>query len=145
MTNDTLDVLWNVCDAPSVNVSWCLADSDQEDLSHNSGLKNIRKPLGKYLYMTWILSLFLFFVCILDIQQCRSFLIEIHNSETLQASIIYDFHALVFRYYLIFLDIFYLINLANQTVHIFIFISYISFIVISIRHFCAMYISDDNN
>lgn len=47
-TNDTLDVLWNVCDAPPVNVSWWLADSDQEDHSHNSGLMNIRKPLGKY-------------------------------------------------------------------------------------------------
>ncbi|XP_018342196.1 PREDICTED: dystrobrevin beta-like isoform X4 [Trachymyrmex septentrionalis] len=39
------DVLWNVCDAPPVNVSWWLADSDQEDHSHNSGLMNIRKPL----------------------------------------------------------------------------------------------------
>nr|XP_003707218.1 PREDICTED: dystrobrevin beta [Megachile rotundata] len=39
------DVLWNVCDAPLVNVSWCLADSDQEDHSHNSGRINIRKPL----------------------------------------------------------------------------------------------------
>lgn len=38
-------MLWNVCDAPSVNVSWWLADSDQEDQTHTSGYHNIRKPL----------------------------------------------------------------------------------------------------
>jgi len=67
-TNDTLDVLWNVCDALPVNVSWWLADSDQEDHSHNSGLMNIRKPLGKYLYIDFETFITFTFVCTLDIR-----------------------------------------------------------------------------
>lgn len=114
MTNDTLDVLWNVCDAPPVNVSWCLADSDQEDLSHNSGLMNIRKPLGKYFH--WFedfhyFHYFHYFCLHLDIRQCRSFLIEIipklFKRRLLNALLI--FHALIFRYHLIFLSTFILL------------------------------------
>lgn len=65
-------MLWNVCDAPPVNVSWWLADSDQEDHSHNSGRLNIRKPIGKYLSFSLSTSTKLYhftpvFVCTLGV------------------------------------------------------------------------------